>query len=150
MHPYHHSLSSVQRWGGCVSDYMPVHNWFDASKEHMPDIRHRAMRHHAEGIFECERVFGVTIKNSDGKLVPVRFIGEQHVMEDCGRIPTIKDWLRCIAVEPWMLKVAVKAGDKPMRRKKERIVKSFKIPEGMRSLEQLRAEEAKARRKKPK
>ena len=40
---------------------------------------------HAEGIFECERIFGITIENSDGKQVPVRYIGEQHVMEDLWR-----------------------------------------------------------------
>jgi hypothetical protein len=24
------------------------------------------------------------------------------VTEDCGRIPTLSDWLRCIRPEPWM------------------------------------------------
>jgi hypothetical protein len=28
-HPYHHSLSSMRKWGGEVSDYMPLHDWFD-------------------------------------------------------------------------------------------------------------------------
>jgi hypothetical protein len=28
-HPYHHSLSSVKKWGGAVDDYLPIHNWFD-------------------------------------------------------------------------------------------------------------------------
>lgn len=60
------------------------------------------MRHHAEGIFQCERLFGVTLTNSDGKVVPVRWIGEQHVKEDLGCIPTAVDWLRCIKHEPWM------------------------------------------------
>lgn len=60
------------------------------------------MRHHAEGIFMCERFFGVTITNSDGKQVPVRYIGEQHVKEDLGRIPTVQDWFSCIQREPWM------------------------------------------------
>ena len=71
-HPYHHSLSSVKKWGGKVEDYLPIHNWFDASKSHLADFRHRALRHHAEGIFWAEEVFGVTITNSDGKVVPVR------------------------------------------------------------------------------
>lgn len=57
----------------------------------------------AFGIFEAERVFGVTIQNSDGKTVPVRFIGEQHVREDCGGvIPSAQDWLRLIPSKPWM------------------------------------------------
>ena len=28
-HPYHHSLSSVRKWGGSVFDYLPLHSWFD-------------------------------------------------------------------------------------------------------------------------
>jgi hypothetical protein len=50
-HPYHHALSSVKKWGGEVSDYLPLHTWFDQSKAIAGDFRHRALRHHAEGIF---------------------------------------------------------------------------------------------------
>lgn len=101
-HPYHHALSSVRKWGGTVADYLPIHNWFDESKAMLADYRHRALRHHTEGIFLAERIFGVTITNSDGKVIPVRWIGEQHVKEDLGRIPAAVDWLRQIAPEPWM------------------------------------------------
>ena len=31
-HPYHHALASVKKWGGEVSDYLPLHDWFDQSK----------------------------------------------------------------------------------------------------------------------
>jgi hypothetical protein len=31
------------------------------------------------------------------------FIGEQHVLEDLGRIPTVADWLGRIQPESWML-----------------------------------------------
>jgi hypothetical protein len=31
-HPYHHVLSSVKKWGGEISDYLPLHAWFDQSK----------------------------------------------------------------------------------------------------------------------
>lgn len=61
-HPYHHSLSSVKKWGGAVDDYLPIHNWFDASKQITADFRHRALRHHAEGIFMAETIFGPTIR----------------------------------------------------------------------------------------
>ena len=61
------------------------------------------MRHHAQGLFEAERVFGLTLTNSAGRDIPVRWIGEQHVREDCqGRIPSMADWLRRIQPEPWM------------------------------------------------
>jgi hypothetical protein len=106
--PFHHACSSAKRWGGSPDDYQAIHDWFDASKEFMPDFRHRALRHHAQGIFECERVFGHAIRNSAGRMIPVRWIGEQHVMEDCGRIPTIQDWFRHIRPERWMGEPPVK------------------------------------------
>ena len=28
-HCYYHAVSSVKRWGGCVDDYRPLHDWFD-------------------------------------------------------------------------------------------------------------------------
>jgi hypothetical protein len=102
--PYYHALSSARKWGGDPADYQPIHDWFDATKAHLPDLRHRALRHHSEGIFLCEQVFGVTITNSSGRAIPVRQIGEQHVREDLGRIPTAADWLRGLQVQPWMLR----------------------------------------------
>jgi hypothetical protein len=102
-HPYHHALSSVQKWGGCVEDYQQIHDWFDESKTHLADFRHRALRHHSEGIFMAEKIFGTTITNSAGRVVPVRYIGEQHVKEDLGRIPTVAEWLLKIQPQSWML-----------------------------------------------
>jgi hypothetical protein len=89
---------------------------FDASKSHLADFRHRALRHHAEGIFWAEEVFGPTITNADGRVVPVRWIGEQHVKEDLGFIPTLQDWFKHIRVQPWMARVGdrqVARGDIP-------------------------------------
>jgi hypothetical protein len=106
MNPYHHALSSAKKYGGQWSDYYAIHAWFDASKAHYADFRHRAHRHHSLGIFECEEKFGSTVTNSAGALIPTRFIGEQHVLEDCGRIPSLQDWLGCLKPETWMLKVA--------------------------------------------
>lgn len=109
--PYYHAESSARKFGGNPEDYLPIHNWFDATKESFADFRHRALRHHAEGIFEAERVFGVTITNSDDKKVPVRYIGEQHVLEDCGgRIPNLADWLSKIQPEIWMSKATLTIG----------------------------------------
>ena len=103
MHPFYHAATSVKCWGGAPSDYQPIHDWLDASKEHFADARHRALRHHSQGIFEAERLFGVTLTNSEGRVVPVRYVCEQHIMEDCGgKIPSLQDWLSCMKVEPWM------------------------------------------------
>jgi hypothetical protein len=124
--PYHHALSSVKKWGGVVEDYLPIHDWFDASKELHGDFRHRALRHHAQGIFECERVFGHTITTSAGRVIPVRWIGEQHVIEDCGFIPSFSDWVKGIEPQPWM--------NSPRRLSKE-----LEIPESMLRYKQVEA-----------
>ena len=55
----------------------------------------------SEGI-RWERIFGVAMTNSEGNQVPVRYIGEQHVKEDLGRIPTAQDWLSQIKPARWM------------------------------------------------
>ena len=103
-HCYYHALSSVRKWGGKPDDYLPLHQWFDQSKAILADPRHRALRHHAEGIFMLEALFGATIVNADGRTVPVRLIGEQHVREDLGSIPSFADWARLIAPQAWMLR----------------------------------------------
>jgi len=77
-HPLHHAESSARKFGGDPSDYQAIHDWFDGE-------------------------FGLTIKNSSGRVIPVRWIGEQHVKEDCqGRIPSMADWFRRITPEGWM------------------------------------------------
>jgi len=102
-HPLHHAQSSARRFGGVPSDYQKIHDWFDATKETLCDFRHRALRHHSQGVFEAERVFGLSIENSDGNQVPVRYIAEQHIKEDCGGIvPSVADWLSRIRPESWM------------------------------------------------
>jgi uncharacterized protein DUF6915 len=101
-HPIEHAKSSARKFGGVAEDYQRIHDWFDASKGYVADFRHRALRHHAEGIFLAELIFGVTILNRDGKAVPVRYIGEQHVKEDLGRIPSFQDWIQELPIRPWM------------------------------------------------
>ncbi|MER2508267.1 MAG: hypothetical protein ABTQ27_05850 [Amaricoccus sp.] len=101
-HPWHHALSSVRKWGGAPEDYLAVHAWFDASKAITADFRHRALRHHAEGIVMAETIFGVTLPLATGRVVPTRWVGEQHVREDLGFIPSFADWARAIRPEPWM------------------------------------------------
>lgn len=103
-HPYHHAISSAKTHGGKWEDYIELHNWFDETKAHYPDMKHRALRHHAEGIFWAEEKFGVVITNSNGKNIPVRTLGEQHIKEDIGFIPTIKDYLDNMNIVDWMYK----------------------------------------------
>jgi len=103
MHTYQHAVTSAKKYGGKPEDYLAIHDWFDATKEMFCDFRHRALRHHSHGIFEAERLFGHVITNSDGTKVPVRYIAEQHIKEDCGGIvPSVGDWLSRINPIPWM------------------------------------------------
>lgn len=101
-HPIRHAESSARKFGGKAEDYLQLHRWFDLSKAWFPDFRPRALLHHTAGIFLAETVFGVSLLNSDGKAVPVRYLGEQHVREDLGRIPTLQDWLLNLRPAPWM------------------------------------------------
>jgi hypothetical protein len=103
MHPADHCKTSAKIWGGKPEDYLHLHQWMDDTKQTFCDFRHRALRHHSYGIFEAEKVFGVSFTNSAGKEVHVRYVLEQHVKEDCGgRIPTVEDWLKGMKPEVWM------------------------------------------------
>ena len=101
--PCFHAESSARVFGGKPEDYMHIHNWFDETKIAQGDFRHRALRHHTFGIAECVKLFGDFLTNSDGQKVAVRYIGEQHVIEDCGgRIPSVQDWLKHLPTQGWM------------------------------------------------
>ena len=105
-HPLEHCKSSVRKWGGHVSDYEDIHSWFDETKSWIGHSKHRMFRHHSEGIFECEKIFGKQFTNSDGRTVYTRYVGEQHVKEDCNNyIPTAKEWVDNINTPTeWMIK----------------------------------------------
>jgi hypothetical protein len=84
-------------------------------------------RHHAHGLDRClpgrgwnlrrrpadeidgdevqiitETIFGPTLTLSTGRIIPTRWVGEQHVKEDLGFIPSFADWVKAIRPEPWM------------------------------------------------
>jgi hypothetical protein len=96
MHPYHHALSSARRYGGAAEDYLPLHNWFDATKANMSFFTHRALRHHYEGVREAVHVFGGHIANTESTSVAVETIALQHFVEDMSVIPSAADWLQYI------------------------------------------------------
>jgi hypothetical protein len=102
MKPHIHAKNSVRAHGGTYADYQAIHDFIDSSKSAMPDMRHRAVLHSAFGIFIVERVFGVTITNSDRRVVSVRDIAEEHVIEDLGHIPTLQDYFEHMELAPWM------------------------------------------------
>lgn len=102
MKPYLHSKASVVKYGGKIEDYQEIHDFIDSSKAAMPDIRHRAILHSAFGIYIVEKVFGTTITNSDNKVLSVRDIAEDHVMQDLGFIPTLENYLNNMQIQLWM------------------------------------------------
>lgn len=109
MTPYHHAVSSSKKFGGTPEQYIQIHNWFDETKQYTGDWTHRALRHHSAGIEWCIKEFGHAI-DIGTKQIPVKLIAEQHIVEDCGYIPTIQDYLKPLKENPeeWMLKVKVK------------------------------------------
>lgn len=112
MKPLIHSKSSVRKYGGVVEDYLAIHDFMDSTKAVMADARHRAILHSAFGIYLAEKVFGVYIKNAQGKDVSVRDVAEDHVIEDLGFIPSMENYLQNMEIQPWM------SGTQRNRRKK--------------------------------
>lgn len=102
MKPFLHARGSVRRWGGKPEDYLAIHDFIDSSKAAMPDLRHRALYHHAMGCYLVERIFGHTIKNSDGREVSTRDVAEEHIIEDMGYLPSVEDWLDAMPMLAWM------------------------------------------------
>jgi hypothetical protein len=103
--PYIHAVSSAKRFGGVPEDYIEIHNLMDSSKGAICDNRHRALTHNSWFLsFILEKIFGVTITNSENKKISVRDIGEQHVAEDFrGKfIPTAQDYLQEMEMKDWM------------------------------------------------
>lgn len=102
MKPYLHAKVSVSKWGGKPEDYQAIHDFLDSSKSAHADMRHRAILHNTLGCYIAERVFGINITNSDGKLVSVRDVAEQHIIDDMGRIPSLSDYLNDMPFYDWL------------------------------------------------
>jgi hypothetical protein len=100
--PFDHGKVSVRRWGGVPEDYQAIHDFLDESKAHFADMRHRALLHNSFGIYLCERLFGHNITNAAGRLVSVRDVAEQHVIDDMGRIPSVQDYLQGMPFYDWL------------------------------------------------
>ncbi len=103
--PLVHSLSSARQFGGKPEDYMAIHEKMDCSKKYCGDNRHRALTHSHFWIYEVmEPIFGKTITNSDGKIVSIYRICEQHINEDFKFkfFPNVMDYLSEMNLTPWM------------------------------------------------
>ena len=107
-HPILHAKSNARKYGGLYTDYIHLHEWLDETKGWVPHSYHRMFRHHAQGIFEGEKIFGTSFTNSDGKIVYTRYCLEDHIKEDCyNYIPTAREWIIALESEKkpvWMLR----------------------------------------------
>lgn len=100
--PLVHAERSAKKWGGSANDYLGLHQWFDATKAHLPDNRHRMLLHNSFGMLLAEQVFGPVIENSAGRRVFVRDLAAQHIIEDLGFIPTVHECLAELPLQTWM------------------------------------------------
>ena len=116
MTPWKHAEASAQKWGGKPWDYIALHDWFDETKQYTGNWTHRALRHHSAGVQWAVEKFGHAILNASGQSIPTKMLAEQHVEEDCGFVPTPKDWLMGVGeyAQPWMMKVAKKTVTQPL------------------------------------
>lgn len=100
--PLVHAERSARKWGGSVDDYLPLHQWFDATKGHLADNRHRMLLHNSFGILLAEQVFGPALTNGAGHRVFVRDLATQHILEDLGFVPCVAQCLEELPLRPWM------------------------------------------------
>jgi hypothetical protein len=100
-----HAKSSAKQFGGKYQDYLEVHNLIDSSRAVIGDVRHRMLTHNTwftETVLP--RIFGESVKNSEGKRIPIRSIAERHILEDYGDlfVPTPQDFAESIPLAKWM------------------------------------------------
>jgi hypothetical protein len=78
-----------------------IHRWLDQCKADLADIRHRDPAQRLGHNLAID-VFGDFITNSANHRVFVKEIGEQHVVEDLGFIPSLNECLAGLKLEAWM------------------------------------------------
>jgi len=99
MTPIKHCQISQKRWGGVLEDYLPIHEFIDSTKILCADNRHRILHTHWALDNVVLPLFGHTLINSDGKMVPVKEMVERdHLLADYRNqfIPTLNDFIVAI------------------------------------------------------
>ena len=96
MKPLQHAQISAKTYGGSWTDYVDVHNFLDSSKAACAHFKHRFLLHHAEGIELGMRIFGKTMKNSEGREISTKQILTEHLIEDLGSVVSVEDWVRSL------------------------------------------------------
>jgi hypothetical protein len=91
----------MRRFGGVAEDYAGIMAWFLEGVTEEP--RSYFERGHAAACFWAERLFGVALPTSTGRLIPTRLVAETIVsrMFANGIIPSTVDWVRSITRPAW-------------------------------------------------
>lgn len=110
MKPLDHARNSARRYGGDPFMFLDVHEFLDQTKAAHPDMRHRAILHNTMGPFLAAQIFGRTL-TIEGRLVDVRQVCEDHIIEDLGRLPAVSEFLNLIP-ESEMYRFAYRKGRK--------------------------------------
>lgn len=101
MNPNIHAKNAARKYGGVPSDYLPYEIFMDQCRGELGDIRHRLITHNAWFIhFVALKIFPRVFRNSDGNVVELLLVLEDHVREDMGgRLPTLEENFRSIKPE---------------------------------------------------
>jgi hypothetical protein len=89
MQPFRHAIASARQDGRSWESDLPIHEFMDMAKHACPDLRHRLLLHNSDlGPELAARAFP---ERSDARQIAL-----DHVRQDLGWTPDLKDWLeRC-------------------------------------------------------
>ena len=109
MNPILHADSSMKKFKGESKEdhdkFLSIHAKMDCSKAWISDNRHRCLTHTMFWVKEVMiPLFGDCIALSNGKVVSVKDICEQHILEDYRMkfIPTPQDFIQEMNYKKWM------------------------------------------------
>ena len=115
--PQFHAESSAKKYGGHWSEFIDIHEFMDSSKAAVSNNLHRTLTHNSWFVVhvlpkvfgDIEIVDGKALRTgtrllSTGRRVPIKDIGEQHILEDFKMqfIPTPQDYLEHMEMQGWM------------------------------------------------
>lgn len=118
MKPIIHAKSSAKTHGGKPEHYFPLHQLMDSAKMSVPDVRHRMLFHHEEGVAFVESILGKKTKIGGHKKVDTAVICREHIDEDLSYMPSLQQYLDLIKTEDWMQQAIAKA-PKPSKKQTE-------------------------------
>jgi len=101
---YAHAERDVERWGGAIDDYLPIHEFLDSTRAYLPDLRHRRLLHTSWGVWMAERIFGR--RPGLESILTVGDVAREHIRSELGRVPTLVESTSGLTLEAWMCRRA--------------------------------------------